>query len=138
MHSATAELTQKLSWVGSGQSADWLGRIGSHKMDPWTTLSDKSHDLTQCRPRRQSSPHRASPTNARYYYNAGTVADNTTNWQHRYTTYKPSCCLPRNVHGFYNDICSQPVFTLQLPTHLHGEKLSTLLQPFISAVNPLS
>jgi len=46
MHSATAELTQELSWVGSGQSADWLGRIGSHKMDPWTTLSDKSHDLT--------------------------------------------------------------------------------------------
>ena len=25
-------------WVGLGQSADGLGWIGSHKMDPWTTL----------------------------------------------------------------------------------------------------
>jgi len=24
--------------VGLGQSADWLGWVGSHKMDPWTTL----------------------------------------------------------------------------------------------------
>jgi len=28
-----------LGWVGLGQSADGLGWIGSHKMDPWTTLS---------------------------------------------------------------------------------------------------
>ena len=28
--------------VGLGQSADGLGRVGSHKMDPWTTLSDVS------------------------------------------------------------------------------------------------
>jgi len=27
-----------LGWVGLGQSADGLGSIGSHKMDPWTTL----------------------------------------------------------------------------------------------------
>ena len=27
-----------LGWVGSGQSADGLGWIGSHKMDSWTTL----------------------------------------------------------------------------------------------------
>jgi len=27
-----------LYWVGLGQSADGLGWIGSHKMDPWTTL----------------------------------------------------------------------------------------------------
>jgi len=27
-----------VGWVGLGQSADGLGRIGSHKMDPWTTL----------------------------------------------------------------------------------------------------
>ena len=26
-------------WVGLGQSADGLGWIGSHKMDPWTTLA---------------------------------------------------------------------------------------------------
>jgi len=26
------------TWVGLGQSADGLGWIGSHKMDPWTTL----------------------------------------------------------------------------------------------------
>jgi len=25
-------------WIGLGQSADGLGWIGSHKMDPWTTL----------------------------------------------------------------------------------------------------
>jgi len=25
-------------WVGLGQSNDGLGWIGSHKMDPWTTL----------------------------------------------------------------------------------------------------
>ena len=25
-------------WVGLGQSADVLGWIGSHKIDPWTTL----------------------------------------------------------------------------------------------------
>jgi len=28
-----------LQWVGLGQSADGLGWIGSHKMDPWTTLT---------------------------------------------------------------------------------------------------
>ena len=28
----------RLWWVGLGQSADGLGWIGSHKMDPWTTL----------------------------------------------------------------------------------------------------
>ena len=27
-----------LGWVGLGQSADGLGWIGSHKIDPWTTL----------------------------------------------------------------------------------------------------
>jgi len=27
-----------LGWVGLGQSADGLGWIGSHKMDPWTTV----------------------------------------------------------------------------------------------------
>jgi len=27
-----------VGWVGLGQSADGLGWIGSHKMDPWTTL----------------------------------------------------------------------------------------------------
>jgi len=27
-----------LGWVGLGQLADGLGWIGSHKMDPWTTL----------------------------------------------------------------------------------------------------
>jgi len=27
-----------MGWVGLGQSADGLGRIGSHKMEPWTTL----------------------------------------------------------------------------------------------------
>ena len=27
-----------MCWIGSGQSADGLGWIGSHKMDPWTTL----------------------------------------------------------------------------------------------------
>jgi len=27
-----------LGWVGLGQSNDGLGLIGSHKMDPWTTL----------------------------------------------------------------------------------------------------
>ena len=27
-----------MGWVGLGQSADGLGWIGSHKMDPWTTL----------------------------------------------------------------------------------------------------
>jgi len=27
-----------LGWVELGQSADGLGWIGSHKMDPWTTL----------------------------------------------------------------------------------------------------
>ena len=26
-----------VGWVGFGQSADGLGWIGSHKMDPWTT-----------------------------------------------------------------------------------------------------
>jgi len=31
-------------WVGLGQSADGLGWIGSHKMDPWTTLSRLFHD----------------------------------------------------------------------------------------------
>jgi len=25
-----------VGWVGLGQSADGLGWIGSHKMDPWT------------------------------------------------------------------------------------------------------
>ena len=29
-----------MGWVGLGQSADGLGWIGSHKMDPWTTLRD--------------------------------------------------------------------------------------------------
>jgi len=29
-----------LGWVGLGQSANGLGWVGSHKMDPWTTLSD--------------------------------------------------------------------------------------------------
>ena len=28
-----------MGWVGLGQSADWLGGIGSNKMDPWTTLA---------------------------------------------------------------------------------------------------
>jgi len=27
-----------LGWIALGQSADGLGWIGSHKMDPWTTL----------------------------------------------------------------------------------------------------
>ena len=27
-----------LGWIGLGQSDDRLGWIGSHKMDPWTTL----------------------------------------------------------------------------------------------------
>ena len=27
-----------LGWVGLGQSADAFGWVGSHKMDPWTTL----------------------------------------------------------------------------------------------------
>ena len=27
-----------VGWVGLGQSGDGLGWIGSHKMDPWTTL----------------------------------------------------------------------------------------------------
>jgi len=31
-----------VGWVGLGQSADGLGWIGSHEMDPWTTLS-QSH-----------------------------------------------------------------------------------------------
>jgi len=33
-----APLLVVLGWVGLGQSADGLGWIGSHKMDPWTTL----------------------------------------------------------------------------------------------------
>jgi len=28
-----------VGWVGLGQSADGLGWVGSHKMDPWTTLA---------------------------------------------------------------------------------------------------
>ena len=42
-----------VGWVGSGQSADGLGWIGSYKMDPWTTLlltlsipSVSTHDHT--------------------------------------------------------------------------------------------
>jgi len=31
-----------LGWVGLGQSADGLGWVGSHKMDPWTTLTPSS------------------------------------------------------------------------------------------------
>jgi len=27
-----------VGWVGLGQSADGMGWVGSHKMDPWTTL----------------------------------------------------------------------------------------------------
>jgi len=27
-----------VGWVGLGQLADRLGWVGSHKMDPWTTL----------------------------------------------------------------------------------------------------
>ena len=27
-------------WVGLSQSADGLGWIGSHKIDPWTTLTE--------------------------------------------------------------------------------------------------
>ena len=27
-----------MGWVGLGQSADGLSWIGSHKMDPWTTV----------------------------------------------------------------------------------------------------
>jgi len=34
---------------GLGQSADGLGWIGSHKMDPWTTLRQLSIDIS-CRP----------------------------------------------------------------------------------------
>jgi len=42
-----------LGWVGLGQSADGLGWIGSHKMDPWTTLvqlslCDVNEDLLIC------------------------------------------------------------------------------------------
>jgi len=28
-----------MGWVGLGQPVNGLGWIGSHKMDPWTTLS---------------------------------------------------------------------------------------------------
>jgi len=31
-------LSLVVGWVGLGQSADGLGWVGSHKMDPWTTL----------------------------------------------------------------------------------------------------
>jgi len=34
-----------LGWVGLGQSADGVGWIGSHKMDPWTTLSQPVGDV---------------------------------------------------------------------------------------------
>ena len=34
-----------LGWVVLGQSADGLGWIGSHKMDPWTTLVSAHHTL---------------------------------------------------------------------------------------------
>jgi len=33
-----------VGWVGLGQSADGLGWIGSHKMDPWTTLIQAALD----------------------------------------------------------------------------------------------
>jgi len=35
-------------WVGLGQSADGLGWIGSHKMDPWTTLIRCLHFTAAC------------------------------------------------------------------------------------------
>ena len=31
-------LSLVVGWVGLGQSADGFGWVGSHKMDPWTTL----------------------------------------------------------------------------------------------------
>jgi len=39
-----------MGWVGLGQSADESGWIGSHEMDPWTTLlylahSNRSRDV---------------------------------------------------------------------------------------------
>jgi len=34
-----------VGWVGLGQSADGLGWIGSHKMDPWTTLNEHVRKL---------------------------------------------------------------------------------------------
>jgi len=40
-----------LGWVGLGQSADGLGWIGSHEMDPWTTLLETQKvecDVTDC------------------------------------------------------------------------------------------
>jgi len=39
------DLLVVLGWVGLGQSADGLGWIGSHKMDPRTTLIDKQIHL---------------------------------------------------------------------------------------------
>ena len=31
-------------WVGLGESADGLGWIGSHKVDPWTTVMSREPD----------------------------------------------------------------------------------------------
>jgi len=40
-----------LGWVGLGQSADGLGWIGSHEMDPWTTVLETQkveREVTDC------------------------------------------------------------------------------------------
>ena len=37
-----------MGWVGLGQSADGLGWVGSHKMDPWTTLLSLLQFTTVC------------------------------------------------------------------------------------------
>jgi len=34
-----------VGWVGLGQSADGLGWVGLHKMDPWTTVVDFHPDF---------------------------------------------------------------------------------------------
>jgi len=39
-----------LGWVALGHSADGLGWIGSHKMDPWTTLLHRFEHVCVQRP----------------------------------------------------------------------------------------
>jgi len=36
-----------VGWVGLGQSADGLSWVGSHKMDPWTTLDGSRKYMAQ-------------------------------------------------------------------------------------------
>jgi len=95
-----------VGWVGLGKSADGLGWIGSHKMDPWTTPSQWHQTFPA---KRSSARQRCLVTSDRVTVNFFVVRSKNPNKKERQSRSSAiaegprdascqlkSCQLPRN------------------------------------------